>query len=71
MFRSVSRQIEAEKDWKKELAKEAALASRARCSSKIYQTHWLADDFNLLVSRFIKFIGLVKNAAVLALSQCN
>ena len=26
-------------------------------SLKIFQTHWLADDFNLSVSRFVKIIG--------------
>ena len=26
---------------------------------KIFQTHWLADDLNLSVSRFVKIIGLM------------
>ena len=45
--------IEADKERKKQQtedsSKEAALASRARHSLKIYKTHRLVDELNLLV----------------------
>ena len=59
--------IEAYKERKKKLAKEAAFAWRKRSRPKLYKTHWLVEDFDLLVWRLIELIGLAKDTAVLAL----
>ena len=65
MFRGVNGNQSWER--KKEQAKDAALAASASSSLKIYLTHWLDDDLNLLDSKFIKLIGIAKVAAVVAL----
>ena len=53
---------------KAELAKLKMLPSRRASSSlKIYSTHWLADDLNLFLPRFIKLIGIARVAAVVGL----
>ena len=57
-YQRCGRAIEADKERKKQLAKEGALASRAHGSLKIDKTHWLVDWLNLLVAWRFELIGL-------------